>query len=394
MAGLTVIGTVRVEGCDDLVDGREFGVPPIVAVVVEQDVAAARQALGDPMSIVLTEERPVSGCAHAPRLRVAPAIEQFTRVSRVVRDDPELAEREAADDNLVELCVVIDRVEMQPVRVVASGSVVDIDAPGVVGGVAEVGQARVAVLHDMVEDGPFPHDVGRVQPGRPEFENPLAPEFVVDGRGVFAQRDGLGCGDRVPRDREDVAVGQERDVVVMAERRRGEDIIPLERAVPGKELEPPTDPAAARTRQRGIIGGAEDRAIVTEVERDAGPEIVVPGFDVHAVEIDEVGLRAREARIERPARLRLGGAQRGQRQDGGENRGGGAGHGAHRAGLAHGLSCQLMRVFTTRTHRICRDCVSEKEKRPGGIPPGDGWQWRGRDSNSRPAGSESSARTG
>src|SRR5262245_2436439 len=91
-------------------------------------MASSLQSFRDPVRIVLSEQTTIGSPSCPIRLRIAPAIEQVASLAgsspraprglhrgRAVIDDPDLAEIAEADDDLVEVGVVGDRVEVRPV---------------------------------------------------------------------------------------------------------------------------------------------------------------------------------------------------------------------------------------------------------------------------------------
>ena len=178
----------------------------LVAVVEHEDVPRAGQALGDPLRVVLVEELSVLGRTAVVDGGIAPAEAQVPGGApcrpggeRVV-DHPDLAGSAEAHDDLVALGVVLDGVGVQPVP--GPAGEVHVHPPGRVGHDAEARQPGIAVLHEVVPDPPFPHDlVG----ARVDLDDLLGPERLVGEqrriptprdrprRGCGAPRRGAGC---------------------------------------------------------------------------------------------------------------------------------------------------------------------------------------------------------
>src|SRR5262249_15196478 len=145
-AGRRLIVTAPVAGKNDLVNRRVRAAGPLHAVVEDQSVSLPRQALVDPLRVVLAEQLLVLDRAGAVGTGVAPAVEDIAALAvaaalvaggigrgRAVVDDPDLAELVDAQHDLVQLRVVGHAVDVQPVRLNrlrASAGVADVaDAP-------------------------------------------------------------------------------------------------------------------------------------------------------------------------------------------------------------------------------------------------------------------------
>src|SRR5438105_12192555 len=110
--------SLGINGQDHLIDRGIGAVGPVAAVVENHDVARAGQALGDPVGVVLGEQRLILSGAGGIGARIAPAIEEVAAFAafaprvpggfggaRAVIDDPELAEVMDAEGYLIEIGV-------------------------------------------------------------------------------------------------------------------------------------------------------------------------------------------------------------------------------------------------------------------------------------------------
>ncbi len=100
--------------------------------------------------------------------------------SGAVVDDPDFPESGHAEEDLVEVGVVVDAIAMEPIGAFTErsgwGEVIDVDEFRVGGDIAVVGFCGVDVLDEVVPHAPFPYDGGGIGAGGLEFDDFFGPE--------------------------------------------------------------------------------------------------------------------------------------------------------------------------------------------------------------------------
>ena len=115
----------------------------------------------DPVTVVLIKKLLVFFRPHVIRFGVAPAPEQLSGREIVVVDNPELVKRGHAEQEVLEVGVVVDGVDVQPVAGLAAGrAVVHINLVDAFTDHTKVVFACIQVLDQMVPRVPLPHHIG------------------------------------------------------------------------------------------------------------------------------------------------------------------------------------------------------------------------------------------
>ena len=150
-----------------------------VPVVVDKNMACARQSLGDPKGVMREEQLLGDLGSTLVGARVAPPVYQVAahaavpacaagslRRSSAVVYNPNLAEVARRDENLVERCVVIYRVDMRMMMWIFdeciggisqfAQTMVQIDSFRMVGDYPIVALAGIVILNQMIPHTPLP----------------------------------------------------------------------------------------------------------------------------------------------------------------------------------------------------------------------------------------------
>ena len=179
------------------------------------------------MGIVLPKQGLLIFAARAIHRRVAIAIQQVTRRTarlfagyRVIYD-PDFAVYRRTDEYLVELCRVVDRIEMKELAgnsLHRDGGKIHIDFSRVGGNITIATEIRVTILDEMITRIPLPDDAGAAAD---EIRFYLDDAFAVQ-RATFSygpgptQRRSLGIGHLIEDYSENISIRHGRDVVVQA----------------------------------------------------------------------------------------------------------------------------------------------------------------------------------
>ena len=183
-AGGECVTAVGVYGRNDFLDRRVISAGAPAAVVEDEDVPLAGQAGLDPLGVVLDEELLIGGGSGVVGLRVAPTVEQVAARAGgfggggAVIDDPDLPEVVHAEDDLVQLGAVIDRVGVVPVGP-AVHDIVQVDQFGMVGHHAVVVLGGVVVLNQVVPGVPLPDDIAGGGTGGMHLDDAVGPQFAI-----------------------------------------------------------------------------------------------------------------------------------------------------------------------------------------------------------------------
>jgi len=167
-------------------------------------VSCAGKTGFDPAALVLEVEFFIAGVSSVVGLGVAPAVEEIAAVAvdatlvacrflggGAVVDDPDLVEVMGADEDLVELGVVIHGVDIGP----ASAPVlveVDVGEFRMLTDVVVVVFAGVEILDEVVPDVPFPDNVAAGWSGLVDLDEHIRVKLGADAVGVASCLDGLG----------------------------------------------------------------------------------------------------------------------------------------------------------------------------------------------------------
>ena len=350
-----ILQRVRGERHRELVGARPLALIAL-AVVEQKEIARAGKAGGNPLRVMLAEER-----ALARRLapaRVAPAEQQVTTATptsagraarllgrRRVIDEPQLGELARAEHDHVELRRIVDRVAVEPVGATARRTAaidaarrivsdvaelahllellelllrrlgrqrrdVDVDAVRARRDVAKVRELRVAVLHEVIPRAPLPNDLAAARPYRLDLEHHVGPQRLrVQELRAAPGREALGFRLELPRDHEHVAVGHRLDVVVVQLRGVRAHVLPHDLAVP-VVLAHAAALASAGEHLAVDTLAAQQVAVGQQVHRLPRRRVALPLVHRVARGIDEVGrLRAQRPEQRVAGRHRLALAQ-------------------------------------------------------------------------------------
>ena len=176
-----------------------------VTVGEDEDVTSIWKTRFDPAALMLEVEFFIVGSSMVVGLGVAPAIEQISTVSavatsvtssllggRAVVNDPDLVEVMGANENLVELGVVIHGVDIGPARAPILVEV-DVGEFRMLADNTIVVFAGVEILYEVVPDMPFPDNVTTGWPGLVNLEEHIRVELAADGTRVASCLDGLSA---------------------------------------------------------------------------------------------------------------------------------------------------------------------------------------------------------
>ena len=265
----------------------------MASVIKEQDMTCTGEPFGNPVRVVLIAELLVFGCAAPIGGGVSPAVEEIAgragrfRCGGVVVDDPDLVEGGTGDEDVIELGVVVDAVEVEPVGGRAIGGIVDVDAVGMVGDDAVVGECRVEVLHEVVDGAPLPDDFCVVVADGLDLDDGFGPEAVVDLRGVAPEGDGLVVVHVFPGDEQEVAVGQGLHVVMSAMVGRAVVIVvPEHVAVPVEQTEITARTTTTEWNSVFDSPGFQEGAVFKQINTTAKREIIGPCVDGVALPVE------------------------------------------------------------------------------------------------------------
>src|SRR5262245_21785273 len=163
-----------IDGWSKLIDFRIGAVRTRCSVAEHGDVPGSRTALRNPTRIMLESEELVLLSASPIGLRISPAVKQiaslagttagaprgFLRRGAVV-DNPHFIEGRHAQDDLIELRIVVDGIGMEHISQKGAASrraSIDVDPFGVCSGIRVVLESGIDVLNEMVPHMPFPDD--------------------------------------------------------------------------------------------------------------------------------------------------------------------------------------------------------------------------------------------
>ena len=216
-------------------------------------------------------------------------------VSLVVNDE-QLAVAADAEHDLVQLRVVVNAVHVVPELRNLHAGAVDINQFGMVGHHAVVVLGGIVVLDHVIPEMPFPDDRAAVGPRRRHFDEAvgqhvaLGEDAGVEQVGVEAGGDDFGEGLLLGHEQEDVAVGQDLEVVVVDVGRAVVINRPDQVAVPIVFLDAPAFAAAGGGAAALDHAGAEHVAVGHQVGAAARLVGAGPAVDDLARVVDEVGV--------------------------------------------------------------------------------------------------------
>ena len=127
-------------------------------------------------------------------------------------DDKNFAEYAAAYSNLIEVGIVINSVEVQPIiHARAVGWLINVEASLVVGNDPIVRLARISVLHHVVDCVPLPNDAARCHV---DFKNRLRPHEWTGYSGVASGGNYVNIKNFLPCNHKDIAVRHYGNIVM------------------------------------------------------------------------------------------------------------------------------------------------------------------------------------
>ena len=146
------------------------------SVVEDGDFAEIRIGKGDvvvhPVTVVLVKELLVLRRSHVVRLWIPPAPKQLTWCEIVVIDDPKLIEGGHTQHEVLEVRVVVDGVDVEPIAGLHTWcAIVEVNLLHRFADHTKIGFGLVKILHEVVPRMPFPHDVSAASPVGRQFQN-------------------------------------------------------------------------------------------------------------------------------------------------------------------------------------------------------------------------------
>ena len=259
---------------------------------------------------MLAVKHAVGGGSASVGLRVAPAVQKVPLEGlgqiawRAVVNDPKLIEVAGAHHDLVQPFMIGNGVGVQPILVIRRGLVVDIQLTRVVLRVPVVGQRRVKILDEVMDGLPLPHHVSTRGALRFNLHNGHAPHHLCRFLGITAFGNPTACRVSFPNECEDVAVGQHRDVVVLALCGGRDEVAPSEVAFP---IEPFNDASGSTGAEVGVVGasGTNQVSVVQQIRHHARLVFTRPAVDLFSAVVDEVRVCGRRDRQQRVSVVRL-----------------------------------------------------------------------------------------
>ena len=146
------------------------------SVVEDGNFAEIRIGNGDvvvhPVTVMLVKELSVLRRSHVVSLWISPAPQELTRCEIVVIDNPKLIEGGHTQHEVLEVRIVVDGVDVEPVAGLHTWSaIVEVNLLHGFADHPKIGFGLVKILHEMVPRMPFPHDVSAAFPVGRQFQN-------------------------------------------------------------------------------------------------------------------------------------------------------------------------------------------------------------------------------
>ncbi len=253
---------------------------------------------------MLAVKHAVGGGSASVSFRVAPTVKEVSLEGvgqltwRAVVNDPKLIEITGAHHDLVQPFVIGNGIGVQPILVIRRGLVVDIQLTRVVLRVPVIGQRRVQILDEVMDGFPFPNHVSTRDALRFDLHNGHAPHHICRFLGITAFGNPTVCRISFPDQCQHIAVGQDRDVVVLALCGGGDEVAPSEVASP---IKPFNDASGSAGAEVGVVGtpGTNQAAVVQQVSHHARLVFTCPTVDLFSAVVEEVRVCGRCHRQQR-----------------------------------------------------------------------------------------------